>query len=405
MRRVGLGIAVAIAAITHVTYFALRYGSFYFPDSFTYLEPAKNILTGRGFVSGAPAAIETFRTPGYPVLLALFGARTVPVIVMQHLLAIALVAAVFLFVERRTGNTIAAFVASILLAIDTPTILVTNKLLTEGVFTVLLFVVFVLAVTPQSRWVVIALLLGTLVLIRPIAMFLFVVVLVGVPRRRWLPFVLVAVAFPVAWAARNWHHTGVFTVSSVGSINLLGQRAAGALAIEDGGDFHADLLDEENGLTEDADDLIQQKLHIEDAEELPTAVRAKYYGSYALRIIAKHPAAFAELTLRGILINLFDSDWEAMEVVSRLHPSLVQLLINALTAATFVLALIGLIAMWRKDRMLAAAIGLTVGYFVLISAGAEAEARFRVPVMPQIAIAAGVGFDFIRRALRAQASS
>ena len=40
---------------------------------------------------------------------------------------------------------------------------------------------------------------------------------------------------------------------------------------------------------------------------------------------------------------------------------------------------------------------VTILYFAGISAGGEAEARFRVPVMPQVAIAAGVGLEVIRR--------
>ena len=399
-RRPGLATVIAFATLAHFTYFFLRFGSFYFPDSFTYLTPAKNLLQGRGFIGGPPPEFETIRTPGYPLLLALFGARTVPVIVFQHLLSITLAAALFIFVERRIGSRVAAAVAALIFALDAPTIHVTNKLLTECIFTALLFVVFVLLLRERPPWMAIALLIGCLVLVRPVALFFFVVAMIRFPRRQWLPFAVLAVALPAAWAARNWSRTGVFTVSSVGSINMLGQRAAGALAIEDEGDFRADLLDEENGLTEDADDFIQQKLKIPDAEELPTAVRAKYYGQYARRIIAQHPVAFAELTLRGVMVNLFDSDWESLEVVSLIHPSVVKLSLDALTVATFVLAVVGIVALWRIDRMLALTILLTVGYFILISAGGEAEARFRVPVMPQLAIAAAVGLDTIRRAVR-----
>ena len=51
-------IVAIVTAIAHFLYFYLRFGSFYFPDSFTYLEPAKNLLAGRGFVSGTPLAAE-----------------------------------------------------------------------------------------------------------------------------------------------------------------------------------------------------------------------------------------------------------------------------------------------------------------------------------------------------------
>jgi CHASE2 domain-containing sensor protein len=75
-------------------------------------------------------------------------------------------------------------------------------------------------------------------------------------------------------------------------------------------------------------------------------------------------------------------------VVSTLDSSLVRRAIDAWTHIVVVLAAIGIILMWRRDRELALLIASTVLYFLFISAGGEAEARFRIPVMPQIAIAA-----------------
>lgn len=395
-----LAIVLAVAAIAHFAYFALRYGSFYFPDSFTYLNPARNLVHGLGFVSGTPPAPETIRTPAYPLVLIVFGLRTVPVIVFQHLLGIAMAGALYQWLLQRLRSRFAASAAAVLFALDTPTIHIANKLLTETVFTAPLLIVFVLTLHEKPRPITIALLLGIMVLIRPIAMFAFPFVALRIPRRQIVWFVIAAIALPAAWAGRNWARTGVFTVSSVGNINLLATRAAGALAIEDkGDDFRADLADEQMGLVEDADDWIQQKLHIEDAQELPVAVRVKYYGAFATRVIALHPVAFAQLTARGILVNLFDSDWDALLPVTRLYPTIVQMTVGIMPVVMFIFATIGVLALWRTDRVLAMAILLTVGYFVLISAGAEAEYRFRVPVVPQLAIAAAVGLDVVRRAV------
>jgi CHASE2 domain-containing sensor protein len=85
-------------------------------------------------------------------------------------------------------------------------------------------------------------------------------------------------------------------------------------------------------------------------------------------------------------------------VVSPLDASLIRFALNAWTHAVSILAIIGVIVMWNRDRRLALLIALTVAYFLLISAGGESEARFRVPVVPQLAIAAALGVDVIRRA-------
>ena len=46
---------------------------------------------------------------------------------------------------------------------------------------------------------------------------------------------------------------------------------------------------------------------------------------------------------------------------------------------------------------MAALIVLTVAYFIGMSAGGESESRFRVPVVPQLMIAAALGMEAIRR--------
>src|SRR5262249_41654709 len=153
-------------------------------------------------------------------------------------------------------------------------------------------------------------------------------------------FALLALALPIGWAARNLARTGVFTVSSISGTNLLMFRAAGTLAILDhGDDFEADRRDEAEGLINDADDEIERTLHIADATDLPHAVRAGAYSRFAMRVIRQHPAAFVELTLRGLLVNLFDSRWEAMKIICTLHGSIVRTALDAFTAALFLYAL------------------------------------------------------------------
>src|SRR6266550_4944709 len=355
--RLDLAIVVAVAFIANFIYLFFSSSDFYFPDSFTYLAPAKSLLAGSGFLSplGNP---DTIRTPGYPLILALFGARTLPVIVLQHLANVAIAVALYLFVLARSGSRLMAIVASIVFAIDIPTIHNANKILSETMFTVLLYVIFVLALQ-RRHLAVVGLLLGALVLVRPIALFYFIPVAIlfavwRVSVRQLALLVAIAVVLPAAWAVRNRVSTGIFTVSSIGDMNLLAHRAAGALAIEDeGDDFKKDLIDEQTGLQEDADDIVQKALNVEDAQEVPVAVRARYYGSYAIHIIAQHPIAFVQLTIRGVLVNLFDSDWDAVAIETTISPEIVNLVFTAVPVIVFVFAVVGSIDLWRRDRALA----------------------------------------------------
>src|SRR3954454_11244809 len=108
-------IVAAVAAATNFIYFALASNDYFFPDSFTYLAPARNLLHGLGFIN-ANGLIETLRTPGYPLLLVAFGLRVVPVIVFQHLLNVALAVAIYLFVVHRLDDRFVAIAGAILFA-------------------------------------------------------------------------------------------------------------------------------------------------------------------------------------------------------------------------------------------------------------------------------------------------
>jgi hypothetical protein len=106
-----------------------------------------------------------------------------------------------------------------------------------------------------------------------------------------------------------------------------------------------------------------------------------------------------QLTIRGILVNLFDSDWEAIAEVSAISPTIVEPAIVAFPMVIFVFATIGTIALWSSDRPLALLIFFTVAYFIGVSAGGESESRFRVPVVPQLAITAAAGVVAVRRGI------
>lgn len=390
----------ALCALAHITYFALSSADFFYPDSFTYLAPARGLLHGLGFATEAGGP-ETLRTPGYPLFLIpflLLGSMKA-VVIVQHLLDCILAPAIYLAVHR--FGRVAAFAAALLFSFDPISIHYANKILSETLFTVLLFVAVAEARTGK-RPIALGLLTGVLVLVRPVAVAYFLV-LAGIfvwRKLAWrtvLAFVIAALVLPIGWGLRNLHRTGVFTVASIGGSNMLLHRAAGALAIEDDGVFREDLARYQTDLASEADAWICTKEHVRNVANVSHAVKARDYEAYALPIIRGQLPAFCQLTLRGFLVNLFESDWEAVMVVSSLHNSIVQIGIDALQVAIVVLAAIGLAALWKLDRPLSVLLALTIVYYLTISAGGESEARFRAPVMPLLAMAAGAG---LQRAFR-----
>src|SRR5256885_106967 len=172
-RRLDLAIVVFIVFAANFAYFIASNGDYTFPDSQTYLAPAHYLMHGEGFIS-EPEVPETIRTPAYPIVLIPFLAITsslVPIVVVQHLLNAFLAVALYVFVMRRMQSRFAALAAALLFALDTPTIHYANKVLTETLFTVALFALFLLVL--KQRTIAAALLNGLLVLIRPVAILWF----------------------------------------------------------------------------------------------------------------------------------------------------------------------------------------------------------------------------------------
>lgn len=401
--RIDLLILAALALTCNFAYFAASNGDFFFPDSNTYIAPAQSMLAGHGFMRDGHTP-ETFRTPGYPLFLMPFIAvspRFEPIVVVQHILDALLAIAVYLFTRGRFSR-FTAFVAAALVAVDLPSIHYANKVLSETLFTIVLFAIVWHVSESERRPLLAGLLCGALVLIRPAAVAWFVVlaVLFAFRRRRAIAlFVAAALLLPLGWMARNGMRTGVFALADVAGVNMLLHRAAPALAILDDYEFREALRDRQDELTSLADDEIEQRYHL-DPVELNPAQHAKYFGLIGRRIAVHHPLGLTLLHLRGILVNLFDSDWESLAIVSRVPETLVETALVAWTHAVTLLALFGLIALRRRDPHLSALFALTIAYFVFVSAGSEAEARFRVPITPLIAIAAAVGVDALRDATR-----
>jgi 4-amino-4-deoxy-L-arabinose transferase-like glycosyltransferase len=420
MRRARLDLAIlaALALLANLTYFAFSSGDFFYPDSATYIAPARSMLAGHGFTRDGRTP-ETFRTPGYPLALMPFIAASpnfaAIVVILQHLLNALLAMAIYLFARQRFSRFV-AFAAAAVFAIDPSTIHYANKVLTETLFTLLLFALVwafagppdrgrsaneiasgAPAPSPAAFQLLLGLLCGVLVLIRPLAILYFVVlaVLFAFWRRRGITlFVIASLVLPLAWAARNRARTGVFSIADVAGVNMLLHRAAPALAIFDDYDFAEALHDRQEELSSAADEEIAMRYHVDPAEITP-AMHAKYFGRIGRRIALQHPLGLALLHVRGVLVNLFDSDWDAFAILSRVPATLVQLVLVAWTHLVTFLAIFGLIVMRRRDARLAALFALTIAYFIVLSAGSEAESRFRVPVVPLMAIAAACGAERI----------
>ena len=402
-------------------------------DTASYENPARALVATGRFAAGPDRTDEpeTLRTPGYPLFLAAlyasFGERRDLVVVAQVLLSSATVLLLY-GLGTRLSTPGAALAAAALLVLDPLSFVYSQLLFSESLFTCVLLVAAWCAVA-QLRggplwWSgLFGLSLAAATLIRPIAYYLIAPSLVGLvlygrTGLGWTRREVVAAALLLllpwcilveGWRVRNFRATGSAAFSHIQAYNLLWYRGAGIVAIRDGVSF--------------------EEAQTRTAASLPdmtgwsaTDVNARY-ASEGLRLIRDHPVPFLRNQLFGlgkIVAGPGRSDLEhyvAGIPYATVAPEAVRLSGGGLTPggarglasrlatvySVAYLALLysavgwGLVATRRRDAAWAGLLFLGgVGLYLLVmAAGPESYARFRVPVTPILALFAGCGWDAV----------
>ncbi|HEY2589784.1 MAG TPA: hypothetical protein VGI81_28835 [Tepidisphaeraceae bacterium] len=119
------------------------------PDQREYLSLAQNLLHGGGLQFIDPRfneAVKAFRTPGYPMMVAACGASVRAVRIVQALLDVSTVLAIYLLARRLIGGRFAPLLAAGIVAVNPYLIYFTGLLLSETLFTAMLAWAMVLLV-------------------------------------------------------------------------------------------------------------------------------------------------------------------------------------------------------------------------------------------------------------------
>ncbi len=405
-------------------------------DSAAYLELAQSLLRDGGFAAqnGRP---ETFRTPGYPLLLAALGARPATghgrVIALQIALGVALVGLCWLGFARRIGAG-ATLAACFILAIDVPHVVYANMIMSDIPCAFAVALAWWLATRRGTAMGALAAgaTLSFATALRPICGLLWLPLAValwsgghraGKARSGKIAVVIAVViaslAFPVAWAVRNGLVANNWSLSTAFDVNLLlvaapkvEARATGTTRAQ----AHARL----------------SRVTDSDQQENPSVSRHQLGRRVALAAILAHPgAAITELGLSGgeMLLagerrNLLrlqglgnpeaTSVGEGRRSISGVGRSLVsigggqqalvaiQLVVNGLL---WLLAASGAVLLWRGgQRQLLAELLLALAV-VLVPSLVVGTARMRIPVALFAAVLAGIGLVGLARLGRGSAKA
>jgi 4-amino-4-deoxy-L-arabinose transferase-like glycosyltransferase len=140
------------------------------PDQREYLEVARSFLSGDGFSFTDPRfsqRVYAHRTPGYPLLIAACGANVTIVRIVQALLDVSTVLAIYLLARRWLPPDVCLF-AAMLAAFNPFLVYFSGLLLTETLFTSMLaWGMLLITARKTIPWLLGGLVLALAVLVRP----------------------------------------------------------------------------------------------------------------------------------------------------------------------------------------------------------------------------------------------
>src|SRR5271165_1698400 len=323
-----LWITLGASLFTHVAYLVLDH-EHYGADTPSYLIPARNLLHGDGFVDALHQP-ELRRTPGYPLILALFQIAPLKLeylIVVQHAVCAFLAVVLAAITLQLTGNNVIALVAALALSLDLATIRIANLLLTETTAMALVALItclVYLAITRQTGLKVASaagILGGVSVLVRPVALFyivpLSICIVIGLRKRSARPLAAFALSFvllPTLWAVRNYYEAGYPGLSTISGEDLLFYRAAGVLAIRKPGNYLLNAKETREFLDNQTCAELEQRFG-RGCAELTPAEKASYYTAKGVRIILGSPGSYLRTVTVGLAYSLFGGGAEALSKI------------------------------------------------------------------------------------------
>lgn len=413
---------------------------FFQVDSYGYWQIAENIINHGSFSQSTaqPLIPDHSRTPLYPLFMSLLryiGLGATGIIFIQILLSSATCLIVILLTYKLIGSWKPACLAGGILAIDVPSIVLSNSLLTETLFTFLLtlsvlyLVLYFKRPERVSALLSSGVLMGLCVLCRPIAIFLpaFIIIVFFLSRNLTRSRMLLGTTLYLTccflstspWLIRNHLVFGSKFISTIRHTDVLYNRAAGIHAITEG----TSLPEAQGTLRGKAISTFQG-----DIEKEPIEYK-KFEARMGASIILSHPAIYIRNHILSVFNMLFKPIRSAIDLQlgfsksgttltiwgEKYNSSLYSRLLQKTSMFTIIVVIIQilmLIILWisfiygiarllaKKEYFGFSIIVLLIAYFCIMSGGPEAYARFRVPILPFLSVAAAVGIANVHDRLK-----
>lgn len=410
-------------------------------DAHSYVNMAKSVVAGEGFSRGG--VVSAIRMPAYPLLLALIFFLHVPfvwsVLVVHNIIASLTVVMVYRLGAMLFSPRVGKIAASIYM-VEPYLLMTANLAITETFFNFLL-VLFAYSFLRclvsknggQQRWLVVCgILMGLLILTKPVALYLSVMIVfilliqyVFVVRdiKAFFKTTAIVMSLVVAtlspWLLRQYYHYHRLQITTSNAYMLYYKIAPLVVASQ------------ENISYDVATEVLRQRLKEQFLEYTDEDVynSFRYYDamiSEAKRLIKDRPLVVAKQYFLSLIPGLFGTGYEYMlENIAGIQRSTPRVNftsliahrdINAFVKALiqvniFQLALLGGAALWfivywlivvsllsrdlwKRHGLALLTLIMLIGYFVFFSLGPASHARYRTPSFPFIFLLLGLALDF-----------
>ncbi|MCL4468155.1 MAG: glycosyltransferase family 39 protein [Deltaproteobacteria bacterium] len=389
---------------------------FFLADSYQYNLLGVNIAQ-HGYYTPNGGEPGLSRAPGYPVYLAavykIFGVKPAIALFLQIVLSGLIPLFLFMNAELLFSKRVAR-IASVLSIVEPVSIIYANMLLSETLFVVFLllstyFFIKSLKNKNTTALFVSAITAGIGAYFRPVILYLPLAYAFMYISVSWLSFkdrikyalsiVLITGLTILPWITRNYIVDRYKGFCSIQDLSLYNYRAAGVIA-----DIEHLPLGE-----------VQDRLKQAVPPGLSLANKYQFLRDKAISVIIRHPYAYLKVMMKGSVIMLLSPERYAVFKLADIKPRVLDVMwkghsihqaLNMLMSDPVVVSSVVLYQLLFTIIIgLLIAIGMLIiagegfikellimlfiiAYFVAVSAGPEAEPRFRLPVLPYMLIIA-----------------
>jgi len=358
------------------------------PDQVEYLALGRNLLRGDGLQFADErfngARVYAFRTPGYPLFIAACGGHVVVVRVVQCLIDVSTVLAVYLLARRWLGAG-PALLAAAGVTVNPFLVFFCPLILSETLFTAMLAWALAVMVRPRRpNWAMLCgvVLLALSVQVRPEALGLPVVMAIAAMfanpatrTRRALPPALTGVVLTLLvllpWAMRNRTVLG----------RWIWLTTNGGITAYDGFNPDADGSSDQS--------FIAAMPQLKDMTELE---RDAYLRNQAAAFVRQNPEAAVELAGRKIART-----WSPVPLSAQYRTPANLAIALLYSLPLDLLAIYGVLTSAALPRAAKGFLLAPVIYFTLVHALSVGSLRYRVPVEPALAVLAAAGVSALWR--------